>query len=558
MTRGTRLLFAALLLFSGLRAQQPAITSIANAASYYKPTEQGLGVAAGSIVSIFGSHLSAETATAEGFPIPTTLGGTSVSIGGVDAVLFYVSPAQINAMVPAVFTIKTFEQDDFRALPVVVQSGSVASSPYTLRITQYGLGVFTLDASGCGQALAYQRDQDGSVSLNSVENSADPGKTVITLLGTGAGWARTVRAGPPPPDGEPAPPEGLPTASGPLAFLAEADRWYAFLQFELTPRPEQDDPNRSAGRAPGLVGVDQMTFTVPVNAPEGCAVPIRMVSTHYQSQNATISIHRGGGRCVDPPVQSIGLLTWERTITSGLEPTSVTSELRVEFLAASGKKLPTRDVIPAILDMAPRWVGLEGPSCPLPSDTRLDGGVITAQGPDWGPTTARPDASNVYHIPLPPDAIHQGTFVVKGSGGKDVGAFETSVSIPTPIQPSAYPAGTRIPCCGSFGWPHFTWTGGDDSSWVRVGMYTPIAPPVKVAQGDWLHERDELASRGEAGFGVTTYSGLPQSANAELTITQDAVTPVTFSAPGLTQGGLHRWVYRWRFTGLVVNGDTIH
>ncbi|MCC6389658.1 MAG: hypothetical protein IT167_03565 [Bryobacterales bacterium] len=558
MTRGTRLLLATLLPLCRLKAQEPVITSVTNAASYYKPTEQGLGVAAGSIIAIFGNHLSAETAGADGFPLPTKLGGTSVSIGGVDAVLFYVSPAQINAMVPAVFTIKTFEKDDFRALPVVVQSGSLASSPYTLRVTQYGLGMFTLDASGCGQALAYQRDQDGTVSLNNVENSADPGKTVITVLGTGAGWAQTVRAGPPPPDGEPAPPEGLPTAFGPLAFLAEADRWYAFLQFELTPRPEQDDPERSAGRAPGLVGVDQMTFTVPVNAPEGCAVPIRMVSTHYQSQNATISIHRGGGRCVDPSVESIGLLTWERTVTSGPEPDSVASELRVEFLAASGKKLPTRDVLPQILDMAPRWVGLEGPSCPLPSDTRLDAGPITAQGPDWGPVTARPDASNVYHIPLPPDAIHQGTFVVKGSGGRDVGAFETSVSIPSPIQPSSYPAGTRVPCCGVYGWPHFTWTGGDDASWVRVGMYTPIAPPVKVAQGDWLQERDALASKGQAGFGVTKYSGLPESANAELTITQDAVTPVTFSAPGLTQGGLHRWVYRWRFTGLVVNGDKIH
>lgn len=556
MTRGTRLLFASLLSLGWLKAQEPVITSITNAASYYKPAEQGLGVAAGSIIAIFGNHLSAGTAGAEGFPLPTKLGGTSVSIGGVDAVLFYVSPAQINAMVPTVFTIRTYEKDDFRTLPVVVQRGPLSSSPHALRVSQFGLGIFTLDASGCGQALAYQTDPDGTVSLNSVDNSADPGKTVITVLGTGAGWTLTSKS-PPPPDGEPAPQEGLRT-DGPEAFLAESDRPYVFLRFELTPPPEQDDPNRSAGRAPGLAGVDQMTFTVPVNAPAGCTVPIRMVSTHYRSQNATISIHRGGGRCVDPPVESIGLLTWERTITSGLEPTSVTSELRVEFLAASGKKLPTRDVIPAILDMAPRWVELEGPSCPLPSDTRLDGGVITAQGPDWGPTTARPDASNVYHIPLPPDAIHQGTFVVKGSGGKDVGAFETRVSIPSPIQPSSYPAGTRVPCCGSFGWPHFTWTGGDDSSWVRVGMYTPIAPPVKVAQGDWLHERDKLASNGEAGFGVTTYSGLPQSANAELSITQDAVTPVTFSAPGLTQGGLHRWVYKWRFTGLVVNGDKIH
>jgi len=549
------LLVAAMLPLGSVWAQRPTITSIDNAASYYQPPQDnstpGLGVAAGSIIAIFGNNLSSKTVSAHGFPLSTRFGDTSVRIGGVEVPLFYVSPSQVNAMVPTSFTIKTFEKDEFRALPVVVQTGSMASDPFTLRVTQYGLGIFTLDASGCGPGLVYQTAQDGTVSLNSPDNSADPGKTVITVLGTGAGWAR----GNLPPDGEPSPPDGLVTAGGPEAFLAEMDRPYYFLVYDFF--THHRDPNSSGGRAPGLVGVDQVTFTLPEDTPEGCAIPIRMVSTHYMSQNATISVRRGGGQCVDPPAESVGLLTWEQTRSSGLEPESLSSELRVEFLSAGGMKLPTRDTIPQIVGDGPKWVGLEGPSCPLPAETRLDGGAITAQGPDWGPVTARPDSSNVYHIPLPPGAIHEGTFVVKGAGGKEVGAFESSVTIPAPIQPAAYPSGTRIPCCYIYGDPRFTWTGGDDTSWVRVGVFSPIAPPVKVDRGDWLHERDALASNREARFLVTTYYGLPQSANAELTFTQDAVTPVKFEAPGLTLGGLHRWVYRWRFTGLVVKGDSI-
>ncbi len=58
-------------------------------------------LAPGAVVSIFGANLARKTAVAAAPPLPLTLADTSVSIGGYPAPLYYVSPTQINAVVPA-------------------------------------------------------------------------------------------------------------------------------------------------------------------------------------------------------------------------------------------------------------------------------------------------------------------------------------------------------------------------------------------------------------------------------------------------------------------------
>jgi uncharacterized protein (TIGR03437 family) len=68
------------------------------------PTRQGRWL--NTIVSIFGTNLATATAPgqspAAGYP--TNLFGTKVSFGFYDAPLLYVSPSQINAVVPANLT----------------------------------------------------------------------------------------------------------------------------------------------------------------------------------------------------------------------------------------------------------------------------------------------------------------------------------------------------------------------------------------------------------------------------------------------------------------------
>jgi uncharacterized protein (TIGR03437 family) len=86
------------LLFVASSYGQPLITQVVNSAD-------GLPfIAPGSLISIFGSELSAQTASAE-FAWPTALGGSSVLVCQtptqcVSAGLLYVSPTQINVYAP--------------------------------------------------------------------------------------------------------------------------------------------------------------------------------------------------------------------------------------------------------------------------------------------------------------------------------------------------------------------------------------------------------------------------------------------------------------------------
>jgi uncharacterized protein (TIGR03437 family) len=108
-------------------------------------------VAPESIVSLFGQGLAVETAAATARPLPTTLGGTSVSVvdsAGVSrpAALFYVSPDQVNYQVPP----------NTAAGPAKVMATRAdgISSQATVEIVPVAPGVFAANAGGTGVAAA--------------------------------------------------------------------------------------------------------------------------------------------------------------------------------------------------------------------------------------------------------------------------------------------------------------------------------------------------------------------------------------------------------------------
>ena len=67
---------------------------VVNAASFQP------ALASGSLVSIFGQGLSDVTGQATGFPLPTSLGGATVTLNGTPLSLNFASPGQINAALP--------------------------------------------------------------------------------------------------------------------------------------------------------------------------------------------------------------------------------------------------------------------------------------------------------------------------------------------------------------------------------------------------------------------------------------------------------------------------
>lgn len=105
---------------------QPAISGITDAWNYTA------GLAPGSWVTVVGTNMtsaSPQTWILSGSqPLPTTVGGLTVTFNGAPAALYYVSATQINALVPASVAPGPVQ--------VVVQSNGVSSTPFTITATE--------------------------------------------------------------------------------------------------------------------------------------------------------------------------------------------------------------------------------------------------------------------------------------------------------------------------------------------------------------------------------------------------------------------------------------
>jgi uncharacterized protein (TIGR03437 family) len=124
-----------------------ALTTV-SAASY----EPG-PVAPGSIVATFGADLASQTVAATdldpatpGIQLPTQLGGTTVEVAGQLAELLFVSPGQINWVLPTGLMSGT--------APVVVRSGTGQTANGSVELTPIAPAIFAANATGTGPAAA--------------------------------------------------------------------------------------------------------------------------------------------------------------------------------------------------------------------------------------------------------------------------------------------------------------------------------------------------------------------------------------------------------------------
>jgi uncharacterized protein (TIGR03437 family) len=126
----------------------------------------GTALSPGSIAAGFGSSLATLTQTAPGAPLPTTLGNTRVQIvdsAGTrrDAGLFFVSPSQINYLVPA--------ETATGPARVEVLRGTQTVASGTLLVAPFAPGIFSASASGDGVAAAVvERVGSGGVRSSSL------------------------------------------------------------------------------------------------------------------------------------------------------------------------------------------------------------------------------------------------------------------------------------------------------------------------------------------------------------------------------------------------------
>ena len=99
-------------------------------------------VAPNGIAAAFGLNLSRGTFGAGTLPLPTELGGVCVMVDGVPAGLFFVSPGQINYLVPAGLQAGT--------AMVTVEINDEVVAQGEINITENKPGFFTANAAGSG------------------------------------------------------------------------------------------------------------------------------------------------------------------------------------------------------------------------------------------------------------------------------------------------------------------------------------------------------------------------------------------------------------------------
>ncbi len=238
----------------------PALNAgaVVNAATFVA----GGNLAPGSIVSLFGSQLAAGLFSAASLPLPVSLGGTQVLLGTAPSQtaipLLYVSPSQINAILPFGATIGSNEITVIYPGP----SGAIYSNAVFVNIAAAAPGIFT---NGTGAGIFLKAN-------NSVVSAANPAArgSLVTLFATGLGAVT-----PPVADGAAAfPAPNLSVAAVPPAVnIGGVD---ATLQF--------------AGLAPGFAGLYQINVSVPTTIPPDSSTPVTLRVGLMVSNTVTLAV----------------------------------------------------------------------------------------------------------------------------------------------------------------------------------------------------------------------------------------------------------------------------
>jgi uncharacterized protein (TIGR03437 family) len=134
-------------------------------------------VAPGGIMSIFGTGLSPITSDLNGFvgitALTAAIDGVTVTVGGVKAPFYFVSPAQINVQVP--FEVAAGPQS------VVVTTAGGATAAFTATVASLAPSIFVVDANGTGAVV-----KNSDFSLITATNKAKVGDAIV-IYSTGLG-----------------------------------------------------------------------------------------------------------------------------------------------------------------------------------------------------------------------------------------------------------------------------------------------------------------------------------------------------------------------------------
>jgi len=461
------LLFISLLGGTPMLSAQPTISSagIVNAASYAYPGMPNGPIAEGSIFTLFGNGVGpAQIQFASSFPLPTTLGGTSVSVtvngSTLQCPLLYSSAKQVAAILPSAIPIGT------GTARVTYNGATSNTSPIT--VVKSSPGLFTVNQQGAGQGAV----QDGGGGENSAFYSFAPGQQVV-IWGTGLGPIGGSDAAPPPSGNLPS---VLVTAS---VGAQQANVIYA-------------------GRSQNA-GEDQINVVIPSGV-SGCFVPVSVTVANPDGSNpvtsnwVSIAVAASGKLCSDQlltneglqnlqngGVWRVGVIELVRSFTQTSWPGSPTltstSDTAIGMFSKYDGTLATNGDFGRfdLSDGGCYVVEVNGSSAGRLRTINLDAGpVINLNGPN-GPkqltksfqvyTADLGDISDIFGT-KGPLYLDPGTYALdNGSGGADVQGFRMNITVASPFTWTNMNSINNV----SRNQPlPITWTGGDPNATVLI------------------------------------------------------------------------------------------
>jgi len=238
----------------GSLAPPAAVSGILNSASNASGP-----IAPGEAVTLTGITIGPSPLASAKIPSTGTLGtslsATGVTFNGTAAPIIYASASQTAVLVPyAIAGAST--------ATVVVTYQNQTTASFQASVAATAPGIFTLDASGSGAAVAF--NQDGS--LNSATNAASAG-SVVAIFGTGGGMT------------EPAGQDGLVEGNVFRTSVAPVSLTIGGQTAQVT----------YAGSSPGqLSGVLQVEAVVPGGAGTGAVPVVLTVGSAGSQTSATI------------------------------------------------------------------------------------------------------------------------------------------------------------------------------------------------------------------------------------------------------------------------------
>jgi len=207
-------------------------------------------VAPGSVISVFGVNLAQGTVVGPAGPLVQTLGGLTVHISDRLLPLFFVSPTQINAQLPADFT---------PGQQTITLSGTGQPDVQTsVTIASDAPGLFQQPVNGQSVAVAFHPDGTAITA----DSPAQQGE-IIMIYGTGFGPTTPAR------------PEGLPVASSPAVSITDP----ISVQVGGAQCAVQN-----AYSVPGAIGVDAVQCTLGTGMTDGTL----MVTINGQQSNTVV------------------------------------------------------------------------------------------------------------------------------------------------------------------------------------------------------------------------------------------------------------------------------